>query len=132
MNSVNFLPLALLGLLSTQLMAASPALVLTDNKSDSFGLLAKDGIQTKLLGPFHTLVDLPSDGSACDPEVIRQNLRIINQSGVIQGVNLTLTKSLGNMCYGPCEIDVDKAKDLHCEKGELLAQLIEHLDIIKK
>jgi hypothetical protein len=110
------LPMAMLSLMSFGAYASQ-------------SLFAPDGIQLGVRGAFSLVANFPSDGSDCDPNVIRSNLFAVNDSGVFRGLALTGTQtSGGGSCYGPCPEDVQAAIKLHCEKGELLAHLVKHLE----
>jgi hypothetical protein len=93
------------------------------------GLFAVDGIQVAVVGAARVeIVPLPNDGSSCDPSVIRENLKKVNQSDIFKDLKLTTTRTGGGVCYGPCGSDIQAAIKLHCEKAELLSHLVEHLE----
>ena len=115
------LPVAFMSMLSFQTMAELPNSILFD----------ADGIQIAVAGFAERASLLARDGSSCDPSVIRENLKKVNQSEIFQGINLTKTITKAS-CYGPCPGEVIEAKELHCLKGELLAQLVEKISEHKK
>jgi hypothetical protein len=110
------LPMAMLSLMSINAHAYDYLFAFSDGIQIAVNGIANSGPRP-----------LPEDGSSCDPRVIRQNLKLVNESDIFKDLKLTTTVTKGGSCYGPCESDVQEAIKLHCEKGELLAHLVEHI-----
>jgi hypothetical protein len=114
------LPMAMFSLMSINAHA---------DTSERHRFLAEDGIQISIRGITQSPVPLPGDGSTCDPAVIRNNLSKVNSSGFFKDLKLTFTTTIGAPVPYNIDIEaVERAKDLHCEKAELLAHLVEHLE----
>ncbi len=80
-------------------------------------------IQTEITSSNGSSVQLPNDGSNCNPRVIQRNLEILVKTKTLDVTNLTATVAPGGSCYGACPADLQKALAEHCAKAELLAEI---------
>ena len=75
-------------------------------------------IQKEIRGIGGRSLSLPGDGSNCDPSIIGKNLKILNQSNLLEDTNLTETPAAMGHCYGACQSDLEDALAEHCKKAE--------------
>lgn len=80
-------------------------------------------VQTAIESANGLRIALPTDGSNCDPLVIKRNLDALKRADVLEATNLTLTTAHGN-CYGACQEDLEAALEKHCAKADVLADLV--------